>query len=127
MSQGARRSVLVLLTAGIALTLHMTVGWAWTVLAAVLGGFVMGRGGSVVGALGLVLPWAGLVLWNLAFYGPPMSRMTVAVGGLLGGLPGFTVPLLTLTIALVLGLLGGATGASLRKQLLPQRVATPNP
>ncbi|MEL7362688.1 MAG: hypothetical protein AAFN13_11505, partial [Bacteroidota bacterium] len=68
MSQGARRVILVLFTAGVALTLHLSLGWAWTVLAAVLGGFVMGRGGSVVGALGLVLPWAGLVLWNLAFY-----------------------------------------------------------
>ncbi|MEM6783602.1 MAG: hypothetical protein AAF624_07695 [Bacteroidota bacterium] len=127
MSQGIRRAVLVLLTAGVALALHMTMGWAWTVLAAVLGGFVMGRGGSVVGALGLVLPWAGLVLWNLAFYGPPMARMTEAVGGLLGGLPGFIVPLLTLVIALVLGLLGGATGASLRKQFVPQRASAPSP
>lgn len=125
MSQGARRVILVLFTAGVALTLHLTLGWAWTVLAAVLGGFVMGRGGSVVGALGLVLPWAGLVLWNLAFYGPSMARMTEAVGGLIGGLPSFVVPLLTLLIALVLGVMGGATGASLRKQLVPQPEAAP--
>ncbi|MEM9998932.1 MAG: hypothetical protein AAF809_14615 [Bacteroidota bacterium] len=125
MSQGVRRTILVLLTAGVALALHLTLGWAWSVLGAVLGGFAMGRGGSVVGALGLVLPWAGLVLWNLAFYGPPMARMTEAVGGIIGGLPGFAVPLLTLAIALVLGTLGGATGASLRKQLVPEKAPQP--
>ncbi|MEM8559510.1 MAG: hypothetical protein AAGG50_16955 [Bacteroidota bacterium] len=125
MSQGVRRTILVLLTAGVALALHLTLGWAWSVLAAVLGGFAMGRGGSAVGALGLVLPWAGLVLWNLAFYGPPMARMTEAVGGIIGGLPGFVVPLITLAIALALGTLGGATGASLRKQLVPEKAPQP--
>ncbi|MEL7361947.1 MAG: hypothetical protein AAFN13_07730 [Bacteroidota bacterium] len=123
MSPGARRTILVFVTATVALTLHVILGWAWSVLAAVFGGFVMGRGGSVVGALGLVLPWAGLVLWNLAVYGPEMARMTEAVGSLLGGLPSFVVPLLTLVTALVLGTLGGLTGASIRKQLLPQQDA----
>ncbi|MEO1727022.1 MAG: hypothetical protein AAFR95_08325 [Bacteroidota bacterium] len=124
MSQGARRTILVLFTATVALALHVILGWAWSVLGAVLGGFVMGRGGSVVGALGLVLPWSALVLWNLAFFGPEMARMTEAVGSLLGGLPSFVVPLLTLVSAFVLGTLGGLTGASLRKQLLPQQDAT---
>ncbi|MEO1076239.1 MAG: hypothetical protein AAFX41_09785 [Bacteroidota bacterium] len=123
MSPGARRTILVFVTATVALTLHVILGWTWSVLAAVLGGFVMGRGGSVVGALGLVLPRAGLVLWNLAVYGPEMARMTEAIGSLLGGLPSFVVPLLTLVTALVLGTLGGLTGASLRKQLLPQQDA----
>lgn len=107
----------ILLTLIIALILHLTLGWAWTSLAGVVGGFWAGRRGWLVGAAGVALDWAVLVAYNFVVAAGPVQRMTSTVGGLLGNLPGVTIVLLTVLVGAVLGALGGLVGAQARRLL----------
>ena len=97
----------------LSLTLHLTLGWAWTLAAGLAGGFWAVRRGWLVGLLGVGLGWAALVGYNAVVAGPAVRQMTTTVGGLLGNLPGFAVVIATVLIGAVLGALGGAAGTQL--------------
>ena len=104
----------VAVTFGLALALHLTLGWAWTLGAGILGGVWTPRGGWLVGLLGVGLAWLALVLYNLAWHADAVGTMLETLGGIMGGLPGFLIVLLTLLIGTLLGVLGGAVGAHAR-------------
>jgi hypothetical protein len=106
--------VKTLATAVFALALHLTLGWAWTLGAAIAGGAWAGRGGWRVGLFALLLEWGALVAYNFVVAPGPTSRMAATMGRLFGNIPGFLVVASTLLIGAVLGALGGAVGTRLR-------------
>lgn len=108
-----KRLLQILATALLALVLHLTLGWAWTLLAGAAGGFWAVRGGVWVGAAGAALAWAGLVLYNFWVDARAVGAMTRTMGELLGNLPGLAVVGLTLLVGALLGALGGFLGAHL--------------
>jgi hypothetical protein len=98
----------------VALALHLTLGWLATILAGVVAGAWFIRKGWLWGGAVGVADWAILVAYNFIVASGPVSRMTAAVGGILGNLPGWAVVAVTLLIGAVLGMAGGYLGASLR-------------
>ena len=115
--------MIILVTAAFALGLHLLLGWPWTLVAGVVGGLWVGTGGGRVGALGVGLDWAVLVVYNYVVAPEPVATMTETVGGILGNMPGAAVVACTLFIGLALGALGGAFGAHVRQALDHQRSA----
>ncbi|NBC18240.1 MAG: hypothetical protein GVY18_13095 [Bacteroidetes bacterium] len=113
----------ILVTAALALGLHLLFGWPWTIAAGVVGGLWVGAGGWRVGALGVGLDWAALIVYNYVVAPEPVATMTETVGGILGNMPGAAVVACTLFIGLALGALGGAFGAHVRRALDHQRGA----
>lgn len=105
----------VLVTGVLAFSLHLAVGWPWTFVAGLIGGYWTGRGGWRVGALGVGLDWAGLIAYNYIAAPEAVPTMTNTVGQILGNMPGAAVVACTLCIGLALGALGGATGSYLRQ------------
>lgn len=100
----------LLATVILALVLHLLLGWAWTILAGVIGGLWKGRGGWWVGGLGVGLSWLWLILFNFGVAAEPVRRMTDMLGGILGDLPGMAVIGATLLIGILLGTVGGGLG-----------------
>ena len=110
--------------AGLGLALHLLVGWPWVLAAALVAGLVAPQragalGAAVLAALGVAASWGGLLVWNHARYDAPVDRMTEAMGTVLGGWSPAAVPLLSLGVGVVLGLLGGAIGSLLRAAVWP--------
>ncbi len=103
----------LLVTALLALVLHLLLGWGWTLLAGVAAGAWVGRRGWLVGGAGVALGWLALVAYNYAVAARPVQAMADALGGILGNLPGFVVVGLTLLIGALLGAVGGAAGTQL--------------
>ena len=106
-----------LVTAGLALVLHLLLGWAWTLAAALAGGVWAGRRGWLVGALGVGLDWLVLIAYNFVVAPEPVQTMTETVGDLLGNMPGPLIVASTLFLGLLLGAVGGAGGTQVRRLL----------
>lgn len=120
------RALKLAATTVLALGLHLGLGWAWTPLAALAGGYWARRGGPALGAGALLLSWGALVGYNYVVAADAMSRMAGTVAALAGNLPGIVVVALTLLVALLLGAVGGAAGSALRR-LVPASTFTRNP
>jgi MFS-type transporter involved in bile tolerance (Atg22 family) len=106
----------VLFAALLALILHLLLGWQFAVLGAILGGYLSPASGWKTGLTALFAIWCGLMLWN--YFMAPQSIQTLfsTMSGILGGLPSFAFPMLTLLVASVLGALGGSFGAQLAQK-----------
>ena len=107
----------VALTFALAFVLHLLLGWGWTLVAGIAGGFWAVRGGWLVGALGVGLDWLAWLLYDYAVAQAATSELVRVLGGILGGLPGAAVLALTLLIGLVLGALGGFIGTQAARVL----------
>lgn len=105
----------IAVTTAVSLALHLTLGWAWTLLAGVAGGVWAGRRGGVVGGAGVGLGWLLLVIYNFAVAAPAVRAMTATMGGILGNLPAWAVVALTLLVGVMLGATGGVLGARLAR------------
>ena len=92
--------------------LHVLLGWAWTILAAVLAGYWAHRGGWWIGLLTLLLGWGSLLLGFTLINSESVRPTTEVMGGILGGVPGVAVVMAPLAIASLLGALGGAAGSA---------------
>jgi len=107
----SRTLILVLL---LALFLHVMLGWVGVLIAAVVGGYLLGAGGWLVSSLGVFCAWGGLILWNYVVAPREVQAMEQVVGSLLGNLPEFGVVSLSLAIGFMLGALGGLIGTQVR-------------
>lgn len=105
----------------LALALHLLLGWSWTLLAGVAGGFWTGRRGWLIGLLGVGLEWLLLLVYTYLVDAQAAGAMAGQLGGILGNLPGLAIVGLTLLIGILMGTLGGALGGILR-----QLIATPH-
>lgn len=110
----------VAVVAVLALALHLLLGWRWTILAGIVGGAWVDRRGWLVGALGVGLDWAVLVLYNYATARAATQVMTETMGRLLGNMPSLVVVAATVLIGGLIGVLGGAIGTALRGLIRPR-------
>jgi len=100
-------------TAVAALLLHVLLGWAWSALASVGGGYFSGKRGWIVGGGGLFASWAAITCFRVVQAPAQVSEMARVVAGLAGDLPAFITYLLTLFIGILLGIAGGFLGSSI--------------
>lgn len=101
-----------------ALVLHLTLGWAWTVVGGVVGGWLAVRRGWLVGLLGVGFGWLVLLAYAHVVAFGPVRVMTDTMAGIIAGggnLPGAALVALTLFIGLLLGGLGGGIGSQLAR------------
>lgn len=108
------RSIAIGIGLVIALAAHLALGWMWSVLGALVSGFLVKKGGIFAGAASLTLAWGALIAWNLAVAPLESFNMMETMGNLLGGMPGVVIALATLLIAAILGLLAGWLGSALK-------------
>ncbi len=97
------------------LVLHVTLGWAWSVLGAILAGSLTDRLGALVGSTSMVLAWGFAILYSFMTAPGETAEMARVVAALLGNLPSPVTVALTLFIAAALGLTGGWFGSTLRR------------
>ena len=105
----------ILFTALLALALHLVLGWAWTLGAGVAAGLWAGQRGWLIGAAGVALEWAALVVYNVVVAPEAITRMARTMGEVMGNLPGFVTVLATVLIGALLGALGGYLGGQIRR------------
>ena len=113
----------ILGTALASLVLHLALGWLWTVLAGVIGGYWAPRRGWFVGALGVGLGWLALVSFNFVVAGASTLILVNTLGALVGNTPPALIVAATLLIALLTGALGGWVGCRLAAVLKGDAVA----
>jgi hypothetical protein len=103
----------VLLGAMFSIVIHLTLGWAWTALAAVAVGLVMPRWGWLAGALVVALGWGALIAYSFVVAPRETIAMLEIFASLVGNLPGVATVALSLLIAGTIGALGGLLGSLL--------------
>ncbi|MBL7976974.1 MAG: hypothetical protein JNN12_01440 [Bacteroidetes Order II. Incertae sedis bacterium] len=99
------------ITALASLAVHLSLGWMYAPFVSLVGGFWQGRGGGRLGAAAMALSWLGLMIWNYMIAPSAMQKMFLMMSGILGNLPPFGFPAITLLFALLLGALSGYVGA----------------
>lgn len=102
-----------LFTFFVGLFLHVFVGWEWTILAAVGGGYGAGSRGWLVGSLGLGGEWLAILLYNFAVAWQPSQELARLMGALLGNMPGIVFVGLSVLLGVLWGALGGLIGSQL--------------
>lgn len=98
----------------VALILHVAFGWMWGVAGSAVAGFLASKRPALNGALSLVSAWVLLIGWNLAVAPAENLNMMETMGNLLGGMPGFVIPVVTLLIAALLGFVSGSLGGAIK-------------
>ena len=68
-----------------------------------------------------MLAWGTLMAWNVAVAPQESLNMMETLGSLLGGMPAFVTPLLTLLMAALTGLAAGWLGGSLKRRNVPDK------
>ena len=106
--------MMVLLSLGVALVMHVWLGWIWSIAGPVLGGFLIGKGGGRYGAIILVASWGLLMMWSYVVAGKESLNMMETMGTLLGGMPAAVIPLGVFLMAAILGMASGALGSALK-------------
>jgi len=110
MNRLSRLSVL-LASAAASVLLHVTLGWAWTVVAGVGAGVGRPQQGWGWGAGGVALGW-GLLLGYTLFAAPESTRLLFdLIGSFQGNIPGEAVVGLSVITGAILGGLGGGLGS----------------
>jgi len=108
----------ILITTVFSLAAHLLLGWAWTLGAGILGGALAERSGWFVGAAGVALGWAILVVYTFAVAAAPTRILVDSLGKIFGNIPAAAIVGGTVLIGILLGGLGGAIG-----QMLPRVTA----
>ena len=92
---------------------HLTIGWMWSVIGAIVGGWVSDRRGWWIGGAGLAISWLALIILSLVQAPSQVAEMARVVAALLGEFPPFTTYLITVLIGGILGVLGGFVGSAM--------------
>ncbi len=103
------------LAAGIALLLHVFLGWGWSVGGALVAGAWSARRGWLAGGLALLVEWGLMVVFNYMVAPEEAGRMMGIMGAMMGNLPGAAFVAVTLLVAVLLGSAGGAVGSLLMR------------
>ncbi len=111
--------LIVLLSLGVSLVMHVWLGWAWSIAGPILGGFLIGKGGGRYGAVILAVSWGMLMMWNFWVAGAESLNMMETMGTLLGRMPAAVVPLSVLLLSALLGMSSGALGSALKPRETP--------
>lgn len=108
------RSIAIGIGVAIALVLHVWLGWIWSIAGSLFAGFMVKKANGLAGAVVLLVSWALLIGWNLAVAPSESVNMMETMGDLLGGMPGFVIPVATLLMAALLGFFSGRLGGALK-------------
>ena len=100
------------------LTIHLLVGWAWTILAAVSVGYWQGKRGALAGALAVGLSYLSLVIYSLIAAPAQTMQMADIMGEIIGGMPAVAVFVVTLSTGVLIGGAGGGLGAAIRRAMI---------
>lgn len=94
-----------------ALVLHLSLGWAWTLVAGLGVGAALRQGGWWAGGLMGTISWGLLIGWSFWVAPAETARMTGTVGELLAGISGVLFVGAVLGIGFVLGAVGALAGS----------------
>ncbi len=100
------------LSFSVALLSHLLIGWAWGALGGVLIGWLSPRGGWWKGILVVGAVWAVLIGYNFVVAAGPVSEMHRVMGDIIGDLPAWAFPLISLATGGMIGLAGGLVGSA---------------
>jgi len=103
----------ILITSVLSVVIHLVFGWAWTLVAGILGGALASKRGWLVGMVGVGSGWAACLVYSYAVAPEPTATMLGALSRLAGNIPGAVLVLASLLIGLALGLFGGVIGTQL--------------
>ena len=96
----------------VALAAHVVLGWMFSVAGAVASGYMVAKRGWAAGAAALMAAWGAIILFQYIRAPAQVSEMARVVASLMGNLPAFMTFVITLALACLLGMAGGALGAS---------------
>ncbi len=96
---------------GIALLLHLLIGWPYAIVGAVVAGALFKEHSVMAGVWTLVATWGGLVIYSFAVATEETTNMVTVVAALIGDLPPIMTVVLTIGIAAILGAIGGWLGS----------------
>lgn len=114
----------IFVTATGAVVLHLTLGWMWTLIGAVIAGVWSGRSlqGGVIGLGGLGIGWGLLLLHSFVVAGGATAVLVRTLGQFMGNTPGEIVVGAMVIIGVILGGLGGLLGAQIRHAFWPRTI-----
>lgn len=111
----------ILIGLGIAIILHLLLGWAWSIGGGIAAGLYCQRRAWLAGGIAVGLSWALFVAHAFIVAPEPAIRLVAIMGAMFGGLPGALIPVATVLVGGLLGVVGGTLGASMNPALVPLR------
>ena len=112
-SPSVLRTIVLVVGVILALTLHLTLGWAWTLIAGLAVGAALREGGWWAGGLMGTISWGLLIAWSFWEAPAETARMTGTIGELLADISGVLLVGAVLGIGFVLGAVGALAGSFL--------------
>lgn len=109
----------ILIGLGTAIILHLFLGWAWSIGGGIAAGMYCRRRAWLAGGIAVGLGWALFVAHAFIVAPEPTIRLLAIMGAMFGGLPGALIPVITVLVGGLLGVAGGALGASMNPVLAP--------
>ncbi|MCY3487248.1 MAG: hypothetical protein OXH34_02305 [Bacteroidetes bacterium] len=109
----------ILIGLGTAIVLHLFLGWAWSIGGGIAAGMYCRRRAWLAGGVAVGLGWALFVAHAFIVAPEPTIRLLAIMGAMFGGLPGALIPVVTVLVGGLLGIAGGALGASMNPALAP--------
>lgn len=101
----------ILLSAGVALALHLLVGWQYAIVGSVIAGVMIKDRPIIAGILTLVATWGGLVIYTYTVAPEETTAMAIVVAAIFGDLPPIMTVLITIAVAALIGGVGGWLGS----------------
>lgn len=111
----------ILIGLGIAIILHLFLGWAWSIGGGIAAGLYCRRRAWLAGGIAVGLGWALFVAHAFIVAPEPTIRLLTIMGAMFGGLPAALIPVVTVLVGGLLGVAGGALGASMSPAFAPLR------
>jgi len=111
-----------LIGVGVAVGLHLVLGWAWTIGGGIAVGLYHTRRAWLAGGICVGVSWSIFVAHAFIIAPEPTMRLMAVMGGIFGDLPSSLIPVLTVFLGILLGIAGGAVGASLKSVLTSLRL-----
>ena len=109
----------ILIGLGIAIILHLVLGWVWSIGGGIAAGLYCRRRAWLAGGIAVGLGWALFVAHAFIVAPEPTIRLLAIMGAMFGGLPGALIPVVTILVGGLLGIAGGALGASMNPAFAP--------
>ncbi len=107
----------ILIGLGIAIILHLVLGWVWSIGGGIAAGLYCRRRAWLAGGIAVGLGWTLFVVHAFMVAPEPTMRLMAIMGAMFGGLPGALIPVITVLVGGLLGIAGGALGASMNPAL----------
>lgn len=105
--------VRILIGCIVAVTLHLLLGWPWSVGGGIATAMYNPRRAWIAGGIAVGLGWTLFVAHALLTAPEPAARLLAIMGGLFGNIPGVLIPVITVFVGGLLGIAGGILGTSI--------------